>query len=107
MSSGLPLTQARLAWRFPLRNGGKVVGWRLHYFALEIGGARTVLHAFACAVDAEEGARIIARLADGVVAFQQWGNPETAEWEAPDPLLVIGCVPDGSLGEPAEVPRAA
>ena len=83
------------------------MGWRLHYFALEIGGARTALHAFACAVDAEEGARIIARMADGVVAFQQWGNPETAEWEAPDPLLVIGRVPDGSLGEPAEVPRAA
>jgi hypothetical protein len=58
-------------------------------------------------IPAPELEKIIARLADGVVAFQQWGNPETAEWEAPDPLLVIGRVPDGSLGEPAEVPRAA
>lgn len=83
------------------------MAWRLHYFALEITARGAVVHTFTCAVDAEEGAQAIARLADGVVAFQQWGNPVSDEWEAPDPLLVIGRVPDGSLGEPAEVPLAA
>jgi hypothetical protein len=83
------------------------LAWRLHYFALKIAGERTELHAFASAVAAEDGARILAPLAEGVVAFQQWGNPVTAEWDAPDPLLVIGRVPEGSLREPAQVARPA
>lgn len=65
----------------------------LHYFAIEIWPDREVRHAFTCAVDAEEGARILAHLAPGVVAYQQWGDPEVGLWDEPDPLVVAGDVP--------------
>ena len=84
------------------------MGWRLHYFALEITGGQAVrLHTFGCAIEAEDGARFIGRLALGAVAFQQWGNSVTGEWDAPDPLLFVGEVPRGALGDPAEIPCAA
>lgn len=65
----------------------------LHYFAIEIWPSREVRHAFTCAVDAEEGARILARLAPGVVAYQQWGDPDVGVWDEPDPLVIAGDVP--------------
>ncbi|MFC7378230.1 hypothetical protein [Brevundimonas sp. GCM10030266] len=65
----------------------------LFYFAIEIWPDREIRHAFSCAVDAEEGARILAKLAPGVIAFQQWGDPEVDVWDDPDPLVIAGEVP--------------
>lgn len=63
---------------------------RLHYFAIEIWPDRMAKHPFTCAVDAEEGARILAKLAPAAVAYQQWGDVEAEVWDEPDPLLVLG-----------------
>ena len=71
--------------------------------ALEIGRGGHRLHTFACARDAEEGARIIAQLSPGVVAFQQWGDAEAGLWEPPCPLVSYGAVPADALGDPAEI----
>lgn len=67
---------------------------RLHYFAKEIWPGHQVQHTFTCAVDAEEGARILAKLAPGAVAYQQWGDLEADIWEDPDPLVITGDVPE-------------
>lgn len=62
----------------------------LHYFALEIWPDRMVKHPFTCAMDAEEGARILAKLAPAAVAYQQWGEAGIDLWDEPDPLLILG-----------------
>lgn len=63
----------------------------LHYFALEIVGGRVrAVHPFTCAVDAEEGARLLGRLSVGAVAVQQWIDPVTGEADEPDVLTVVG-----------------
>ena len=48
---------------------------------------------FTCAVDTEEGGKILARSAAGVVAYQQEVHPEFEVCEDPDILGVWGDVP--------------
>jgi hypothetical protein len=61
---------------------------------------------FLCAVDAEEGAAILAKTAEGVVAFQQVYDPEGPIYGEPDILGVWGRVPadavsmDGAASDP-------
>lgn len=48
---------------------------------------------FVCAVDAEEGGRILLTRADGVLVFQQWFDDVTGMDEEPDVLLTLGRLP--------------
>ena len=52
---------------------------------------------FVCAVDAEEGAAILARTAQGVIAFQQVFDPEGEIYGEPDILGVWGRVPAAAV----------
>lgn len=52
---------------------------------------------FVCAVDAEEGGRILLTRADGVLVFQQWFDDVTGMDEEPDVLLALGRLPPGLL----------
>lgn len=71
------------------------MGVRLHYFARPIhrrdgrleGGE--ALH-FLGALDAEEGGRLLSRMVDGVVVYQQMADPENDIWEEPEILAVHG-----------------
>ncbi|WP_341020732.1 hypothetical protein [Brevundimonas diminuta] len=68
---------------------------RLHYFAralVRVDGrlqGREPLH-FLSAQDAEDGGMMLARLADGAVAYQQLGDPENDIWDDPELLAVYG-----------------
>lgn len=61
---------------------------------------------FLCAVDAEEGAAILAKTAAGVIAYQQPFNPEGPIYGEPEILVVWGRVPaaavsiDGAASDP-------
>lgn len=65
----------------------------LHYFAVEFWPSAQVQHRFSCAVDAEEGARILAKLAPGVIAYQQYGDGDCDVWDEPDVLARYGTIP--------------
>ena len=72
---------------------------QLHYFARPLvlvdgqlqGGER--MHFFS-AQDAEEGARLLARMAIGAVAYQQLGDAEHDIWDDPELLAIYGEVPE-------------
>lgn len=52
---------------------------------------------FVCAVDAEDGAQILARSAAGAIAFQQLVDPEGPIFDEPEVLGVWGRVPAGAI----------
>jgi len=71
---------------------------RLHYYAQPFWRGRPgKLYPFVCAVDAEEGGRILALSAEGVHVFQQWRDEEAGTMDEPELLQVIGHVPDEAL----------
>lgn len=72
----------------------RVMGWKLHYFALEYqGGTLVCRHTFTCACDAEEGARLSAKLSSGGVAIQVWGNLDDDLWDEAEILSREGETP--------------
>ena len=50
-------------------------------------------YGFICAMDAEEGGRILATQADGVLVYQQWLDDDAETLGDPEVLAVIGEVP--------------
>ena len=69
---------------------------RLHYFAQPVwraGATRSQRYEFRSAVDAEEGGRILARSADGVLVYRQWIDAEIDLFEDPEVLSILGDVP--------------
>lgn len=74
---------------------------RLHYFAQPFWSARrepAQRYEFACAVDAEEGGRLLmAGSADGVLVYQQWIDAEADIFGDPEVLGVHGDVPPAAL----------
>lgn len=73
---------------------------RLHYFAQPFWIARpgsAQRYEFTCAVDAEEGGRLLMRQADGVLVYQQWVDCIAEIIEDPEVLAVLGEVPNAAL----------
>lgn len=73
---------------------------RLRYFALTVSTGQTPTvrrHEFHCAVDAENGGTDLATTAAGVLVYQQHMDEEAGIYGDPDPLLVIGALPDALL----------
>jgi len=70
---------------------------RLHYFAQPFWNDRAEpaeRYEFTCAVDAEEGGRVLmAGSADGVLVYQQWADAEAEIFGDPEPLARLGDVP--------------
>lgn len=70
---------------------------RLHYYAQPYWAARrepAQRYEFMCALDAEEGGRmLIAGRADGVLVYQQCGDADADLWDDPEMLLTLGDVP--------------
>lgn len=58
---------------------------------------------FICAVDAEEGAQILARSARGAIAFQQEYDPEGPLYGEPEILGRWGSVPVGAVAIDGDV----
>jgi hypothetical protein len=52
---------------------------------------------FLCAMDAEEGGRLLMSQADGVLVFQQWADEEPGLCDDPEILVVMGDVPASAL----------
>lgn len=63
-------------------------------------------YSFVCAMDAEEGGRILLTRADGVLVFQQWVDPVSGITDEPEVLMRLGNLPDGllSIDPPAPDP---
>lgn len=74
---------------------------RLHYFAQPFWNARrepAQRYEFACAVDAEEGGRLlIAGSADGVLVYQQWADADAEIYGDPEVLACLGDVPAAAV----------
>lgn len=74
---------------------------RLLYFAQPYWSTRrepAERYEFRCAVDAEEGGRLLmAGLADGVLVYQQWVDPEAEIYGEPEVLARHGDVPSAAL----------
>ena len=71
------------------------MGARLHYFAKPLFQERGRWIAgpplpFVCALDAEEGGLILAKMADGAVVYQQMADPDFDIWEEPELLAIYG-----------------
>lgn len=70
---------------------------RLHYFAQPFWNDRAEpaeRYEFTCAVDAEEGGRLLmAGSADGVLVYQQWADAEAEIFGDPETLAKLGDVP--------------
>ena len=70
---------------------------RLHYFAQPFWNGRSepaTRYEFTCAVDAEEGGRLLmAGAADGVIVYQQWMDVEGDIFGEPEELARHGDVP--------------
>lgn len=76
------------------------MGRQLQYFAQPfwVGPKAGSRYQFLCAVDAEEGARLlVAGGADGAHAWQQWVDVEADIYGDPETLAVIGDVPTDAL----------
>ena len=56
---------------------------------------------FVCARDAEDGGLLLAKMAAGVVVYQQLGDPDFDLWEEPEILAVHGAVSAKQLTEAA------
>ncbi len=52
---------------------------------------------FVCAVDAEEGGRLLMTQADGVLVYQQWVDDDAETAEDPEVLAILGEVPGAAL----------
>jgi hypothetical protein len=52
---------------------------------------------FLCAMDAEEGGRLLMSQADGVLVFQQWADEEAGLCDDPEILAILGDVPGAAL----------
>lgn len=79
---------------------------RLHYFAQPFWNDRAEpaeRYEFTCAVDAEEGGRLLmAGSADGVLVYQQWTDSEAQIYGDPEILAVHGDVPLGAIAIDAD-----
>lgn len=78
---------------------------RLHYFAQPFWNERrqpAARYEFRCALEAEDGGRILFRSADGVLVYQQWADVEVPVYEDPDILAVLGEVPSAALAIDAD-----
>jgi len=72
----------------------------LQYFAQPFWteGSTAPRYPFTCALDAEEGGRLLsAGGADGVLVYQQWGDAGLDIYDEPELLSVIGEVPSAAL----------
>lgn len=73
---------------------------RLHYFAQPYWSARldpAQRYEFTCAVDAEEGGRLLmAGSANGVLVYQQWMDAEADIYGDPEVLATFGAVPSAA-----------
>lgn len=74
---------------------------RLHYFAQPFWNDRREparLYEFTCALDAEEGGRLlIAGSADGVLVYQQWADADAEIYGDPEVLACLGDVPAAAV----------
>lgn len=71
---------------------------RLCYIAQPFRDGRPqTAYQFTCAVDAEEGGRILASRADGVLVYMQAVDDEAGVADEPEVLLTLGNLPDGLL----------
>lgn len=71
---------------------------RLRYIAQPFWAGRPgEPYGFHTAVNAEEGGRILASQADGVLVYQQWVDDDAETLSDPDILAVLGDVPKGAL----------
>lgn len=72
-------------------------------------GRAGLAYPFLCAVDAEDGARILLSQADGVLVFQQWVDAVSGLADDPEVLLELGSLPRGllSIDPPAPDPWEA
>ena len=74
---------------------------RLHYFAQPFWNDRAEpaeRYEFTCAVDAEEGGRLLmAGSADGVLVYQQWVDAEADIFGDPEQLACLGDVPRAAV----------
>lgn len=73
---------------------------RLRYFAQPFWSDRLATaepYEFTCALDAEDGGRILFTEADGVLVYQQWIDAETALFDDPEVLLILGAVPRAAI----------
>ena len=52
---------------------------------------------FLCAMDAEEGGRLLMSQADGVLVYQQWVDDDAETVEDPEMLVILGDVPGAAL----------
>lgn len=74
---------------------------RLHYFAQPFWNDRrepAQRYEFTCALDAEEGGRLlIAGAADGVLVYQQWADADAEIYGDPEVLACLGDVPAAAV----------
>lgn len=73
---------------------------RLHYFAQAFWDGhpqRCPVYEFPCALDAEEGGRILMTQADGALVYQQWMDEDAGLRDEPEVLLVLGEVPSEAV----------
>jgi hypothetical protein len=54
------------------------------------------VYPFLCALDAEAGAEILARSADGAIAYQVWVDADADAHDEPELLATLGSVPSGA-----------
>lgn len=80
---------------------------QLAYFAQPFNGRRPGEPLpFLCAQDAEEGGALLAKMADGVVVYQQIIDPEAQIYDEPEVLAVHGDVPSEALAPQGEAEAA-
>lgn len=71
---------------------------RLRYIAQPFWSGRPGQpYPFLCAMDAEEGGRLLMTQADGVLVFQQWADLEAGIFDDPEVLAVLGDVPGAAM----------
>ncbi|MCZ4109558.1 hypothetical protein O3U67_15820 [Brevundimonas diminuta] len=75
---------------------------RLFYFAIPISRHQGRLLGgeplrFLSALDAEEGGELLARMSEGVVVYQQLGDPENDVWDDPELLAVYGDITEAQV----------